>query len=117
VHRIGRTARGVNATGTAVTMVTQQDAASHARDLVSLLEGVKQPVPDQLRQMAASSGSGGGSSRGGSSRGGSSRGGGARGGGGYGGGGRGGYGGNREDRDSYGGGRGMDMGRRRSVDL
>ncbi len=23
---------------------------SHARDLVSVLEGVKQPVPDQLRQ-------------------------------------------------------------------
>ncbi|KAL4577172.1 hypothetical protein LXL04_013276 [Taraxacum kok-saghyz] len=91
VHRIGRTGRA-GATGEAYTFFGDQDA-KYASDLVKILEGANQRVPDEVRQMASR---GGGMGGGGRSRRWSSDGGG----GGYGGRGGGGY-------DSgYGGGRG-----------
>jgi superfamily II DNA/RNA helicase len=58
VHRIGRTARA-GGTGTAFTFFTTKNA-SKARDLIAVLEEAKQEVPPRLRDMAASSYSGGG---------------------------------------------------------
>lgn len=88
IHRIGRTARGVNSTGTSVTFFTMQDAGL-AKNLVRVLEDVGQEVPDQLRQLVPQGGGGGYGGR---------YGGGGRGGGGYGGG-RGGGGGGYDSRD------------------
>ena len=62
MHRIGRTARA-GGTGTAYTFFTTKNA-SKARDLISVLEEAKQEVPPRLRDMAASSYSGGGTWRG-----------------------------------------------------
>ncbi|KAI3520751.1 hypothetical protein L1887_10202 [Cichorium endivia] len=102
VHRIGRTGRA-GATGEAYTFFGDQDA-KHASDLVKLLEGANQRVPDQIREMATRGGGmGGGRSRRWNSDGGGSSFGGRGGGGGYDSsyGGRGSF---SSDRDSGGGG-------------
>ncbi|KAG8366887.1 hypothetical protein BUALT_Bualt16G0014700 [Buddleja alternifolia] len=54
VHRIGRTGRA-GATGIAYTFFCDQDA-KHASDLVKLLEGANQRVPDEVRDMASRGG-------------------------------------------------------------
>jgi ATP-dependent RNA helicase DDX3X len=104
VHRIGRTGRAGNK-GTAISMITDKNRGI-ARELYELLSENSQTVPPWLKQMATSSGFGGG---GGGYRGGRGGRGGSRGGfrdyrnegrGGGGGGGRGGSGG------GYGGGGG-----------
>ncbi|KAK6155204.1 hypothetical protein DH2020_009452 [Rehmannia glutinosa] len=51
VHRIGRTGRA-GATGMAYTFLCDQDA-KHASDLIKLLEGANQHVPNELRDMAS----------------------------------------------------------------
>ncbi|KAL8236997.1 hypothetical protein R6Q59_018078 [Mikania micrantha] len=61
VHRIGRTGRA-GATGEAFTFFLEQDA-KHASDLVKVLEGANQRVPEELRNMAARNGGMGGRSR------------------------------------------------------
>lgn len=64
VHRIGRTGRA-GATGEAYTFFGDQDA-KHASELVKLLEGANQRVPNQIREMASRGGGmgmGGGRSR------------------------------------------------------
>ncbi|KAK6153081.1 hypothetical protein DH2020_012720 [Rehmannia glutinosa] len=61
VHRIGRTGRA-GATGVAYTFFCDYDS-KHASDLVKLLEGANQSVPDEVRDMA-SRGGGGGMARG-----------------------------------------------------
>lgn len=84
VHRIGRTGRA-GATGEAYTFFGDQDA-KYASDLVKILEGANQHVPQEIREMASRGGGGmgGGRSRRWSSDGGSSYGsGGGRSGGGY----------------------------------
>ncbi|PWA97810.1 DNA/RNA helicase, DEAD/DEAH box type, N-terminal [Artemisia annua] len=108
VHRIGRTGRA-GATGEAYTFFGDQDA-KYASDLVKILEGANQHVPQEIREMASRGGGGmgGGRSRRWSSDGGSSYGsGGGRSGGGYdsGYGGRGNsFGGRGSDSDGGGGG-------------
>nr|XP_043634800.1 ATP-dependent RNA helicase-like protein DB10 [Erigeron canadensis] len=73
VHRIGRTGRA-GATGEAYTFFGDQDA-KHASDLVKVLEGADQRIPNELRDMASRGGGMGGRSRWRSSDGGSSFGG------------------------------------------
>lgn len=51
VHRIGRTARGAEKEGHAITFFTKNDS-SNASELVKLLRSAKQPVPDELSRMA-----------------------------------------------------------------
>ncbi|KAL8160119.1 hypothetical protein V2J09_001656 [Rumex salicifolius] len=60
VHRIGRTGRA-GATGMAHTFLSEQDS-KHASDLIKILEGANQRVPQEIRDMALRGG--GGSSRG-----------------------------------------------------
>ncbi|XP_024996140.1 ATP-dependent RNA helicase-like protein DB10 isoform X2 [Cynara cardunculus var. scolymus] len=79
VHRIGRTGRA-GATGEAYTFFGDQDA-KHASELVKVLEGANQHVPDEIREMASRGGGmGGRSTRRWASEGGSSFGGGRGGG-------------------------------------
>lgn len=54
VHRIGRTGRA-GATGMAYTFFCEQDA-KHASELVKLLEGASQTVPNELRVMISRGG-------------------------------------------------------------
>ncbi|KAH9742306.1 DEAD-box ATP-dependent RNA helicase 46 [Citrus sinensis] len=54
VHRIGRTGRA-GATGVAYTFFGDQDSR-YASDLIKLLEGAKQQVPRELRDMASRGG-------------------------------------------------------------
>lgn len=54
VHRIGRTGRA-GATGVAHTFFCEQDA-KHASELVKLLEGASQTVPNELRVMTSRGG-------------------------------------------------------------
>ncbi|KAL1538556.1 RNA helicase [Salvia divinorum] len=54
VHRIGRTGRA-GATGVAYTFFCEQDA-KHASELIKLLEGASQRVPNELRDMASRGG-------------------------------------------------------------
>jgi ATP-dependent RNA helicase DDX5/DBP2 len=92
VHRIGRTGRA-GAVGASHCFFTE-DNRHAARELVQILEGAKQEVPDALRDMAEAQGRRKGGGRGGGrGRGGFGRGGGR---GGRGGGGRGGRGGARQ---------------------
>lgn len=96
VHRIGRTGRA-GATGEAYTFLSDQDA-KYASDLVKVLEGANQRVPQELREMASRGGGmGGRSRRWNSDGGGSSFGGRGDGGSSYGGG----YGGRGIGRDRY----------------
>lgn len=53
IHRIGRTARAEN-TGTAYTFFTRENA-NKANDLINVLVEAKQNVPQELREVAASS--------------------------------------------------------------
>ncbi|VFQ96864.1 unnamed protein product [Cuscuta campestris] len=107
VHRIGRTGRA-GATGLAYTFFSDKDG-KYASDLIKILEGAGQKVPDELRDIA-SRGGGGGMGR--PSRQWSSGYGGGRDGGnydsGYGGGRNGRSGGNNDS--GYGGGRSSDSG-------
>ena len=92
VHRIGRTGRA-GAVGASHCFFTE-DNRHAARELVQILEGAKQEVPDALRDMSLAQGRRKGGGRGGGrGRGGVGRGGGR---GGRGGGGRGGRGGARQ---------------------
>lgn len=50
VHRIGRTGRA-GATGEAYTFLNDQDS-KHASDLVKILEGANQKIPQEVRDMA-----------------------------------------------------------------
>ncbi len=59
VHRIGRTARGKDASGTAYTFFTA-DNAKQARALVELMKRNKQEIPGPLEDMARYSRGGGG---------------------------------------------------------
>ncbi|MFS8011376.1 putative RNA helicase [Helianthus anomalus] len=61
VHRIGRTGRA-GATGEAYTFFGDQDA-KYASELVKVLEGANQRVPQELREMASRGGGMGGRSR------------------------------------------------------
>ncbi|RLN23305.1 hypothetical protein C2845_PM07G00330 [Panicum miliaceum] len=61
VHRIGRTGRA-GATGSAYTFFGDQDS-KYASDLVKILEGAGQSVPQQLKEMALRGGYGGRSRR------------------------------------------------------
>lgn len=54
VHRIGRTGRA-GATGVAYTFLCDQDS-KHASDLIKLLEGANQRVPNEVRDMASRGG-------------------------------------------------------------
>ncbi|GMH14376.1 hypothetical protein Nepgr_016217 [Nepenthes gracilis] len=54
VHRIGRTGRA-GASGVAYTFFCDQDA-KYATDLIKILEGANQRVPQEIREMAARSG-------------------------------------------------------------
>ncbi|EOA30140.1 hypothetical protein CARUB_v10013247mg [Capsella rubella] len=56
VHRIGRTGRA-GATGHAFTFFGDQDS-KHASDLIKILEGANQQVPQQIREMATRGGGG-----------------------------------------------------------
>lgn len=111
VHRIGRTGRA-GATGLAYTFFSDKDG-KYASDLIKILEGASQKVPDELRDIA-SRGGGGGMGR--PSRQWSSGYGGGRDGGSGGGNYDSGYGGGRNGRSGgnndsgYGGGRGSDSG-------
>lgn len=62
VHRIGRTARAGNS-GCSYTFFTQQNGPK-ARDLIKVLDEAKQTVPEELKRLAATGGSGGGNTRG-----------------------------------------------------
>ena len=62
VHRIGRTGRS-DKSGVSYTLFTPQNGPK-ARDLIKVLDEAKQTVPEQLRQLASSSGGGGGNPRG-----------------------------------------------------
>lgn len=64
VHRIGRTGRA-GATGVAYTFFCDQDS-KYAADLVKVLEGADQRVPQELRDMVSRGGYGGKSRRWGS---------------------------------------------------
>ncbi|KAI3799199.1 hypothetical protein L1987_34489 [Smallanthus sonchifolius] len=97
VHRIGRTGRA-GATGEAYTFFGDQDA-KYASDLVKVLEGADQRVPQELREMASRGGMGGRSRRWSSDGGSGSSFGGRDGG-------SGGYGGRGSSRDSDSGGGG-----------
>ncbi|XP_057540236.1 ATP-dependent RNA helicase-like protein DB10 [Amaranthus tricolor] len=55
VHRIGRTGRA-GATGEAYTFLNDQDS-KHASDLVKILEGANQKIPQEVRDMALRGGS------------------------------------------------------------
>ncbi|CAH9090623.1 unnamed protein product [Cuscuta europaea] len=57
VHRIGRTGRA-GATGVAYTFFTDKDG-KYASDLIKILEGASQRVPDELRDFASRGGGGG----------------------------------------------------------
>ena len=48
VHRIGRTARGRNATGTALSLLSPADVSAHRRRLLEILKDAKQPIPEEL---------------------------------------------------------------------
>ncbi|XP_019185603.1 PREDICTED: ATP-dependent RNA helicase-like protein DB10 isoform X2 [Ipomoea nil] len=61
VHRIGRTGRA-GATGVAYTFFGDQDGR-YASDLIKILEGASQRVPDELRDIASRGGGGGGMGR------------------------------------------------------
>merc|ERR1712157_433227 len=61
IHRVGRTGRA-GATGSSYTFFTQ-DKFKHARDLISVLEEAKQPVPEELRKLADGGGGGGADGR------------------------------------------------------
>uniref|UniRef100_A0A0A9DQD1 RNA helicase n=1 Tax=Arundo donax TaxID=35708 RepID=A0A0A9DQD1_ARUDO len=61
VHRIGRTGRA-GATGSAYTFFGDQDS-KYASDLVKILEGANQSVPQELKDMAHRGGYGGRSRR------------------------------------------------------
>ncbi|KAG2497420.1 hypothetical protein HYH03_004575 [Edaphochlamys debaryana] len=98
VHRIGRTGRA-GATGEALALVTPKQYGI-ARDLISVLEGAGQEVPEELSRLVSHSRGGGGSGGGGS-----------RGGGGYGRSGSGSGGRPWEGRGSRGGGGGEGYGR------
>ena len=69
VHRIGRTGRA-GATGKSHCFFTKDNAPA-ARELVQILEGAEQEVPEELREMAdrRRGGGGGGGGRGGRGRG------------------------------------------------
>ncbi|KAG0482300.1 hypothetical protein HPP92_010384 [Vanilla planifolia] len=54
VHRIGRTGRA-GATGVSYTFFTEQDW-KHAPELIKVLEGANQRVPQEIREMAARAG-------------------------------------------------------------
>lgn len=56
VHRIGRTGRA-GSTGVAHSFFGDQDAR-HASDLIKILEGANQRVPDEIRGMASGGGFG-----------------------------------------------------------
>ncbi|KAL8124317.1 ATP-dependent RNA helicase-like protein DB10 isoform X2 [Apium graveolens] len=56
VHRIGRTGRG-GSTGVAYSFFGDQDA-KHASELVKILEGANQKVPDEIRGMTSGGGFG-----------------------------------------------------------
>lgn len=56
VHRIGRTGRA-GSTGVAHTFFNDQDS-KHASDLIKILEGANQRVPDEIRDMASRGGFG-----------------------------------------------------------
>lgn len=56
VHRIGRTARGENS-GRSYSFLTPQDQRL-AKDLITLLQRSKQPVPPELEELANSRGNG-----------------------------------------------------------
>ncbi|KAI9088322.1 hypothetical protein DFS34DRAFT_190873 [Phlyctochytrium arcticum] len=58
IHRIGRTGRA-NTTGTAYTFFTAENY-KHARDLVKILDEARQEVDPKLRELAQTSGGGGG---------------------------------------------------------
>ncbi|XP_071721946.1 DEAD-box ATP-dependent RNA helicase 40-like [Rutidosis leptorrhynchoides] len=66
VHRIGRTGRA-GATGIAYTFFSEQDW-KYAADLVKLLEGANQSVPQQVRDIALRGGPGFSKDRGGMNR-------------------------------------------------
>ena len=51
VHRIGRTGRA-GSKGSAISLLTPEDAR-FAAELMKVLKGVRQPVPDELEQLAA----------------------------------------------------------------
>ncbi|OIR57770.1 MAG: ATP-dependent RNA helicase DBP2 [Amphiamblys sp. WSBS2006] len=53
VHRIGRTARGNSAEGTAYSFFTSADAGN-ARDVTKLLKEAQQPVPEEIVNMCNS---------------------------------------------------------------
>lgn len=57
VHRIGRTGRA-GATGVAYSFFNDQDS-KYASDLVKILEGANQKVPQEVRDMALRGGGGG----------------------------------------------------------
>lgn len=73
VHRIGRTGRA-GASGIAYTFFGDNDA-KYASDLIKILEGANQKVPQEIRSMASRGGGGGGFRRWGSDSGGGGRGG------------------------------------------
>ncbi|KAF8096746.1 hypothetical protein N665_0302s0020 [Sinapis alba] len=107
VHRIGRTGRA-GATGLAYTFFGDQDA-KHASDLIKILEGASQKVPQEVRELATRGGGMNKFRRWGTPSGGRSDSGyGGRGDSGYGGRGGSGYGGGRGE-SGYGG-RGGDSG-------
>ncbi|RKP21535.1 DEAD-domain-containing protein [Rozella allomycis CSF55] len=64
VHRIGRTARGKDTTGTAITFFTMANAKL-ARDLINIMTEAKQNVPADLLELSRSSGPAGRGRRGG----------------------------------------------------
>ncbi|KAM0042079.1 putative RNA helicase [Helianthus debilis subsp. tardiflorus] len=66
VHRIGRTGRA-GAKGVAYTFFSEQDW-KHAADLIKVLEGANQPVPNQVREIATRGAPGFGKDRGGMTR-------------------------------------------------
>lgn len=66
VHRIGRTGRA-GAKGVAYTFFSEQDW-KHAGDLIKVLEGANQPVPNEVREIATRGGPGFGRDRSGMSR-------------------------------------------------
>mmetsp|Transcript_15288 Transcript_15288/g.32861 ORF Transcript_15288/g.32861 Transcript_15288/m.32861 type:complete len:92 (+) Transcript_15288:152-427(+) len=62
IHRIGRTGRA-GAKGSATTFFTHNNS-KHAKELLKILQDASQPVSDEFRRLAESSGGyGGGSGR------------------------------------------------------